>query len=506
MEQVLLHHLTYALAPAVTVLWGESLRSRLLYRGARRAVRLLIAALLVWQFVRLMKYMLEPVAEEPVLKFFWYLFYVFRAALPVALLWIAHVADADAVAWKMPRHLVLLLLVNLILAVGILTNDWHEQVFSFPPEREGQLWEEKLEWGAYAYWVIWFLEILLALMILWTKAGLQSVRRIRMLLPFALLVVFLLYSVFYNFIPMLRIDVTFTTTGFFLVLLELCLRTGLIASNHEYEAFFRQASLGLMLLDAEDRVRLASKAVPSRDTDLKEYRISRMRLADGGALVWYENLQLLHERQHFLARANRALQRRNLYRKHTAVRRKKRAIDNMQEHLHREVEEILTELRPYFRQFREDILHTEGRARVQAVHKLNLLATYTKKRCVLFLKSEEDGRIALDELEMASSELCAAARLLDFHVAVSWQLPEALPAWQALMAFDALSSFLAEAAHGGTAMTAYVTMNEAHVTFLLEEAVPWFQGWRERWQDKHAKSELQYKELGFAVSICCPLQ
>ncbi|WP_270400475.1 hypothetical protein [Mitsuokella multacida] len=255
MEMTWLCHLAYAFMPAVTLLWGEALRARFLYRGARRAVRLLVAALLAWQSVRLLKYMLEPVpdAGDGLINAFWYLYYVFRAALPVALLWIAHVADRDAVARRMPPHLLALLLLNLVLAAAILTNDWHEQVFSFPQEREGGEWEEKLEWGAYAYWVIWFLEVFAALAILWVKAGLQKIWRPQMVLPVALCGLFLAYSIFYNFLPLVRIDVTFTTTGFFLLLLELCLQTGLMPSNDEHESFFREASPGLMLLDEKGR-------------------------------------------------------------------------------------------------------------------------------------------------------------------------------------------------------------------------------------------------------------
>jgi len=63
MEMTWLCHLAYAFMPAVTLLWGEALRARFLYRGARRAVRLLVAALLAWQSVRLLKYMLEPVPD-----------------------------------------------------------------------------------------------------------------------------------------------------------------------------------------------------------------------------------------------------------------------------------------------------------------------------------------------------------------------------------------------------------------------------------------------------------
>ena len=57
MDIVCLRHLVYVLMPAVTVFWGESLRARFLQRGARRAIRLLLAALLAWQSLRLLKYM-----------------------------------------------------------------------------------------------------------------------------------------------------------------------------------------------------------------------------------------------------------------------------------------------------------------------------------------------------------------------------------------------------------------------------------------------------------------
>lgn len=446
MEMTWLRHLAYAFMPAVTLLWGEALRARFLYRGARRAVRLLVAALLAWQSVRLLKYMLEPVpdAGDGLINAFWYLYYIFRAALPVALLWIAHVADRDAVARRMPPHLLALLLLNLVLAAAILTNDWHEQVFSFPQEREGGEWEEKLEWGAYAYWVIWFLEVFAALAILWVKAGLQKIWRLQMVLPVALCCLFLAYSIFYNFLPLVRIDVTFTTTGFFLLLLELCLQTGLMPSNDEHESFFREASPGLVLLDEKGRACLVSKAVPGGEAERKDYRISKMKVPGGGTLVWYENMHLLRERQRILAQANRALARRRRYLEREAPKRRERAAQMMQDRLREEVESLLKGLRPYFREFREEILKTEGEAQKHAVHKLNLLATYTKKRCVLFLKSEESGRIALEDLEMASSEICSALRAFHLHAAIDWKMSDEMTAQTALLAFDALTTFLAQ--------------------------------------------------------------
>ena len=489
MDVVWLRHLAYVLMPALTVLWGESLRARFLHRGARRAIRLLLAALLAWQSVRLLKYMAEPAvldADETLLRLLWYLYYIFRAALPVALLWIAHVADRDAVAQRLPVHLFALLVLNLALAIAILTNDWHEQFFSFPQEREGSDWEEEVEWGAYAYWTLWFLEVFTALAILWIKAKLQKIWRFRMVLP------------------AVRIDVTLTTTGFFLLLLELCLRTGLMPSNHDHEVFFREASLGLMLFDARGAVRLVSKAAPEQGAR-RDCRISKMEVPGGGTLVWYEDMSLLHERQRSLAQANRELERRSRYLRRTVHLRRQQTAAAMHQRLRREVEALLEELRPYFREFREEILRTEGQEREHAVHKLNLLATYTKKRCVLFLKSEESGTIAIEELEMAASEICSALRAFHVHAAITWSMPKVLPAQGALLAFDALVTFLAEAARSQAAQEVYVTMGEKSVTFLVDGHDAWMDRWQSLWQEKHEAALISCRDLGYAVSVTCAI-
>lgn len=507
MDVVWLRHLAYVLMPALTVLWGESLRARFLHRGARRAIRLLLAALLAWQSVRLLKYMAEPAvldADETLLRLLWYLYYIFRAALPVALLWIAHVADRDAVAQRLPVHLFALLVLNLALAIAILTNDWHEQFFSFPQEREGSDWEEEVEWGAYAYWTLWFLEVFTALAILWIKAKLQKIWRFQMVLPVVCCILFLLYSIFYNFLPAVRIDVTLTTTGFFLLLLELCLRTGLMPSNHDHEVFFREASLGLMLFDARGAVRLVSKAAPEQGAR-RDCRISKMEVPGGGTFVWYEDMSLLHERQRSLAQANRALERRSRYLRRTVHLRRQQTAAAMHQRLRREVEALLEELRPYFREFREEILRTEGQEREHAVHKLNLLATYTKKRCVLFLKSEESGTIALEELEMAASEICSALRAFHVHAAITWSMPKVLPAQGALLAFDALVTFLAEAARSWAEQEVYVTMGEKSVTFLVDEHDTWVDRWQSLWQEKHGEGCISCRDLGYAVSVTCDI-
>ena len=109
------------------------------------------------------------------------------------------------------------------------------------------------------------------------------------------------------------------TALFFLLLIELCLRTGLMPSNLLHQAFFTHARLAMQLTDAAGRTVFASAAVP-RATE-RDIRKSRMEL-DGGALLWQEDLSLLHERQRQLALTREALSRsRDLLRAEHSIRK-----------------------------------------------------------------------------------------------------------------------------------------------------------------------------------------
>ena len=63
---------------------------------------------------------------------------------------------------------------------------------------------------------------------------------------------------------------------------------------------------------------------------------------------------------------------------------------------------------------------------VRLIRRLNLLSSYLKKRCVLFLKGQEDGTVRTDELAMAVSETCTYLRPLGLRVGVEWTQTELL--------------------------------------------------------------------------------
>ena len=480
----------------LTVIWGAYIYRRVLHHGARRAVVLLVAMLLLWELTRMVK-ILTFVHDSALERMLWYLFYVFRAGLSVALLWIAWSADEDAINRRMPPWLKAVFGLNLLLAALILCNDYHQQFFAFTWDNILQEWQEELAWGAYVYWTLWFGEILAALLLLLEKAKQQQVLRPMMMLPFVFFALFVVYSIAYQYVAWVQWpELTALTALFFLLLGELCLRTGLMPSNRFHAAFFTNAQLAMRLVNAAGDIVFASAA--RWDAEGRDTRTSRMEI-HGGALLWQEDLRLLHERQRQLALACGALERSHtLLRAEHTIRRKLLAL-TLRRNLSEELEAILAAKRPLLRRFREELMETQDEEKiVRLIRRLNLLSSYLKKRCVLFLKGQEDGTVRTDELAMAVSETCTYLRPLGLRVGVEWTQTELLYTETGLALFDAFAEFLTRAAAAGMEHI-FCRFTDDTLTFLLEGA-DWIAPWAAAWQEEHGAA-VTTEDRGYARTL-----
>ena len=132
------------------------------------------------------------------------------------------------------------------------------------------------------------------------------------------------------------------------------------------------------------------------------------------------------------------------------------------------------------------------------IRRLNLLSSYLKKRCVLFLKGQEDGYIRADELSMAVSETCTYLRPLGLRVGVEWAQQESLPEADALALFDFFAEFLTHAAQERTA-DVFCRFADGTLSFLLEPA-DWIAPWTADWQTQHAV-RIALDDRGYALSL-----
>ena len=318
-----------------------------------------------------------------------------------------------------------------------------------------------------------------------------------MLLPFVFFVLFITYSIAYQYVAWVQWpELTAVTALFFLALPEICLHTGLMPSNRLHETFFIHAQLAMQLVNAAGTPVFASAL--RLDEAARDTRTSRMEL-HGGALLWQEDLRLLHERQRQLALACDALERsHSLLRAEHMIRRKLLTL-TLRRKLSEELEAILAAKRPLLRRFREELMETQDEEKiVRLIRRLNLLSSYLKKRCVLFLKGQEDGTVRTDELAMAVSETCTYLRPLRLHVGVEWAQTELLYTETALALFDAFAEFLTRAAAAGMEHI-FCRFTDDTVIFLLGDA-DWIAPWAAAWQEEHG-TDVTTEDRGYAHAL-----
>lgn len=494
------------MALVFTILWGAGIYARVLHHGVRRAVLLMLAMLLLWEMDRIVK-LQTPANFVALDHFYWYLFYIFRGALPVVFLWIAASADANVLQAKMPQWIKLIFAMNIILALFILFNDWHGQVFTFSYDTATQQWHDGLNWGAYLYWTLWFCELFAALVILWWKAEQEHVFHWTIFLPFVLYALFLYYSIAYHYVEIFhRSELTGVTAAFFLLLMEICLRTGLMPSNSRHRAFFSQSTIPMQLINADGTVAIESQLSPKIAS---ETRIASMPLR-GGRMVWYEDLHVLHEHQRRLKLLQNGLRRQQNMLQRWQEIRQKQVQQATRRRLYQEINAILEAKKPYFVHYRELLLQKKEEGQVLWIlRRMNALAAYLKQRCLLYLKGEKEGKLPAKELRTSMEVMNQYLLPLGVHVGLVFRSEPYLPTTVALPLFDFFAetfvSLAVQVPRKQREILVTISPQMGNLTAMLEEEDRlslWLQSWLAKWQKQHSV-QLKLKDLGFAQSIVC---
>ena len=217
--------------------------------------------------------------------------------------------------------------------------------------------------------------------------------------------------------------------------------------------------------------------------------------------MWHEDLSRLHERQQQLALLRDALQRSHMLLRREHRIRKEHLTLTLKKQLSEELETILESKRPLLRHYRTQLMKITAPEKVtRLIRWLNLLSSYLKKRCVLFLKGQENGFIRADELSMAISEICSYLRLLDLRVGVDWALRSPVRTETALALFDFFAEFLAYGArqHTQDIFCRFHSDDAPCVVFMMpqeEWIIPWTAAWHQH------KMNIVQSDLGYALSV-----
>lgn len=314
------------------IVWGVSLRMRIVHPPVRRCLTAVAALMVFWFVVRSMKYFF--VTDASVSRLLWYSYYIPILFIPLLGLFVS-LSLGMPESYRLPKWAAAAAVITAACSALVLTNDLHQLVFSFP---EGGIRSDKNYEYTVGFYIIfgWGIACALAAFVLMVYKCRISGRK--KYLPVILLVLDVIYAGVYStgleWVRIVAGDVAAAQCLMFAAIFESCISCGLIRTNSGYDSLFEACTLKMQIADSGGNIRYASAGARELSEDIMlgaqaaAYPIDNNTLIksadiEGGRVYWQEDITELsavideleeNRRQlaerNFLARENYETQRR----------------------------------------------------------------------------------------------------------------------------------------------------------------------------------------------------
>ena len=285
--------------------WCYSLWIRIVQTQARRYLLAISVLMVLWILLRSIKYSIENTDVE---RWLWYFYYFPMLFIPMLSVFVSR-SLGKGEDFRLPRWTKILYVPTLLLLLLVLTNDLHQQVFSFPSDVLSDR-EYRYE-GGYFFVMGW--EALcagFAFLSMAKNCRIPRSRRIRWL-PLVPLALSLAYACAYvkkvYWVWVLAGDMTVSQCLIFASILECCIQCGLIQSNLGYDELFEATSLPVQITDqafCSQYVSVAMRGALPPD-ELRQMRVDTIHLGDdtllkrhrlrSGWVFWKEDISALNQ-------------------------------------------------------------------------------------------------------------------------------------------------------------------------------------------------------------------
>ena len=404
--------LDYALAPlpsamcflatnliyiALALVWGISIRRRILRRDMRRYLLLSCAMAVLWLLLRAVKY--RYFHSDGISRMLWYCYYIPQIFAPL-FGFLAALALGQSENERLSPRLRLVYIPACLLLLAILTNDRHQLAFRFLTERMS-------DGAAYAHGAVYYAAMGWAIALMLASVGVivlkcrVSQSRSRAWIPLCVFLAGALLSVasFANAYTFHKVPECCCLT--FIALWESCLQIGLVPTNGNYRLFFAESALAAQIADRSGHVLYRAKSAPAltREQMRAAYNAPLMLSSDerlqsapvhDGFVYWVENVAPINRAKARLEETRALLTEENeLVRAETVLRRQRAAIEEKS----RLYDRIASLLAPRFE--RMDALLNQGDAALATVC---VIGAFVKRRSNLALICEGGAAVPIDEL------------------------------------------------------------------------------------------------------------
>ena len=408
-------HLRSGLYVFLFSVWCYSLWIRIVQTQVRRYLLAISVLMVLWILLRSIKFSIENTDAE---RWLWYFYYFPMLFIPMLSVFVSR-SLGKGEDFRLPRWTKILYFPTLLLLLLVLTNDLHQQVFSFP---SGVLSDRAYRYeGGYFFVLGW--EALcagFALLSMVKNCRIPRSRRIRWL-PLVPLALSLAYAYAYakkvHWVWVLAGDMTVSQCLIFASILECCIQCGLIQSNLGYDELFEATSLPVQITDPAFCPQYVSAAMQealpqselrqmqqdtvhlSDDTLLKRHRLRR------GWVFWKEDISALNQIRKELELTRDELRdtgdvltaEKAQHARWLKLTEENRLYDMMEAQTARQIamlRDLLAEL-----QKTED----SNRAR-HLLGQVIIIGTYIKRRSNLIFVGEQRGAISVQELRLCLNE------------------------------------------------------------------------------------------------------
>ena len=111
--------------------WFKTLMHRVVKPGIRKLLGSVAIMMLLWLFVKIVKYEFCLTNTESLVRYLWYAFYIPMVIIPLQGVFIMnYIGKPDG--YRTPKWMLSLYVVATVLIAGVFTNDIHNLAFNFP--------------------------------------------------------------------------------------------------------------------------------------------------------------------------------------------------------------------------------------------------------------------------------------------------------------------------------------------------------------------------------------
>ncbi len=273
---------------ALLIAWCLSIKRRIIQTQVRKYLFTIITLMIFWILLKTIKYSIN---DTDIKRYLWYLYYIPMLFIPLFSLFVS-MSLAKNENYLLPKWTKLLYIPTTLLFLLVLTNDYHQNIFSFHTGIMTDL-NYHYEIGYYVI-LIWIIICALSSFINMLRKSRIIQNKTILLFPLLPLSLSFIYTVSYinnfNWITAFIKDMTVIHCFLIYSIFESCIQCGLIQSNIGYNELFEATTLPIQITNTDYGITHVSHALkePIEPKLLKQMQTSTILLDNNTLLKKYE--------------------------------------------------------------------------------------------------------------------------------------------------------------------------------------------------------------------------